>query len=133
MTELKAFQRDTVKYVFDRMYGRDPVHRFLVADEVGLGKTLVARGVIAKVIDHQRAGGVKRIDIVYICSSADIAQQNIAKLNVTGQQVYSRATRLTKLAGDLHELKGGDVNLVSLTPGRASTSATQRARRTSAP
>ena len=117
MTELKAFQRDTVNYVFDRMYGPDPVHRFLVADEVGLGKTLVARGVIAKVIDYQRAAGVKRIDIVYICSSADIAQQNVAKLNVTGQKVYSRATRLTKLAGDLHELKGGDVNLVSLTPG----------------
>jgi len=30
----------------------DKVHRFLVADEVGLGKTLVARGLIAKVIDH---------------------------------------------------------------------------------
>ena len=32
----------------------DLVHRFLVADEVGLGKTLVARGVIAKAIDHLR-------------------------------------------------------------------------------
>ncbi len=114
---LKAFQVDTVEYVFERMYGKDPVHRFLVADEVGLGKTLVARGLIAKAIDYQRAAGVKRIDIVYICSSADIAQQNIAKLNVTGQKVFSRATRLTKLAGDLHELKSGDVNLISLTPG----------------
>ena len=114
---LKAFQVDTVEYVFERMYGKDPVHKFLVADEVGLGKTLVARGVIAKVIDYQRAAGVKRIDVVYICSSADIAQQNVAKLNVTGQKVFSRATRLTKLAGDLHELKSGDVNLISLTPG----------------
>ena len=111
MEGLKAFQVDTVEYVFERMYGKDPVHKFLVADEVGLGKTLVARGLIAKVIDYQRAAGVKRIDIVYICSSADIAQQNVAKLNVTGQKVFSRATRLTKLAGDLHELKSGDVNL----------------------
>ena len=117
MEGLKAFQVDTVEYVFERMYGKDPVHKFLVADEVGLGKTLVARGVIAKVIDFQRAAGVKRIDIVYICSSADIAQQNVAKLNVTGQKVFSRSTRLTKLAGDLHELKSGDVNLISLTPG----------------
>jgi hypothetical protein len=114
---LKAFQKDTVEYVFDRMYGKDPVHRFLVADEVGLGKTLVARGLVAKVIDYQRAAGVKRIDVIYICSNADIAQQNIGKLNVTGQKVFSRATRLTKLAADLHELKSGDVNLVSLTPG----------------
>ena len=118
MEGLKSFQRDTVEYVFRRMYlDKEPAHRFLVADEVGLGKTLVARGLIAKVIDYQRAAGVKRIDVVYICSSADIAQQNIAKLNVTGQKVFSRATRLTKLAGDLHELKSGDVNLISLTPG----------------
>jgi hypothetical protein len=87
---LKAFQVDTVEYVFERMYGKDPVHKFLVADEVGLGKTLVARGMIAKVIDYQRAAGVKRIDIVYICSSADIAQQNVAKLNVTGQKVFTK-------------------------------------------
>ena len=41
---LKAFQRRTVDYVFDRLYGTDdPVRQFLVADEVGLGKTMVAR------------------------------------------------------------------------------------------
>ena len=50
---LKDFQRDTVDYVFRRLYLDDAcVRRFLVADEVGLGKTLVARGVIAKAIDH---------------------------------------------------------------------------------
>ena len=49
---LKDFQRATVDYVFDRFYGPDPTRRFLVADEVGLGKTLVARGVIARTIDH---------------------------------------------------------------------------------
>ena len=43
----------------------------------------------------------------------DIAQQNVAKLNVTERKVFSRATRLTKLAGDLHELKSGDVNLAA--------------------
>ena len=53
MTQLKDFQRDTVDYVFDRLYGADDaVRRFLVADEVGLGKTLVARGVIAMALEH---------------------------------------------------------------------------------
>ena len=41
---LKDFQRRTVERVFDRLYRDDtPSRRFLVADEVGLGKTMVAR------------------------------------------------------------------------------------------
>ena len=44
LEQLKDFQRETVEVVFDRMYIDQPVtRRFLVADEVGLGKTLVAR------------------------------------------------------------------------------------------
>ena len=50
---LKGFQRDTVDYAFERLYkAPDSTRRFLVADEVGLGKTLVARGVIARAIDY---------------------------------------------------------------------------------
>lgn len=48
MEKLKAFQRATVKRI-DRVY-RDREHpqkRVLVADEVGLGKTLIAKGVIS--------------------------------------------------------------------------------------
>ena len=44
---LKDFQRTTVDYVFKRLYGDVSTSRFLIADEVGLGKTLVARGIIA--------------------------------------------------------------------------------------
>ena len=76
---LKDFQRDTVEYVFRRMYtDEEPTGRFLVADEVGLGKTLVARGVIARAIDHLW-DRVDRIDVVYICSNAEIARQKIAQ------------------------------------------------------
>jgi len=40
---LKDFQRDSVDYVFRRMYlDRQPARRFLIADEVGLGKTIEA-------------------------------------------------------------------------------------------
>ena len=117
LADLKEFQKDTVDYVFRRMY-EDPdlVHRFLVADEVGLGKTLVARGVIAKAIDHLRVQGVKRIDVIYICSNADIAQQNIRKLNVTGQAGFDLATRITLLPTQLRQLKAGEINFVSFTP-----------------
>jgi hypothetical protein len=62
--ELKDFQRATVDYVISRLYDpATPTRRFLVADEVGLGKTLVARGIVAEVIDRLW-DTTKRIDIV---------------------------------------------------------------------
>ena len=88
LSRLKDFQRTTVDYVFDRLYGNEhPVDRFLVADEVGLGKTLVARGLIARTIDHLWEH-VDRIDIVYICSNAAIARQNVSRLNPTLQEDF---------------------------------------------
>ena len=95
---LKDFQRNTVEYVFRRMYlDDDRAYRFLVADEVGLGKTLVARGLIAKTIDHLWNED-RRIDIIYVCSNAEIARQNIARLNVLGEQKFSFATTFEKFA-----------------------------------
>ena len=79
---LMDFQRKTVDRVHERFWGpEDPTRRFLVADEVGLGKTLVARGVIANAIDHLW-DDVDRIDVVYICSNGQIARQNLPKLRV---------------------------------------------------
>ena len=72
---LKDFQVQTVDYVLRRLYDDpEPTDRFLVADEVGMGKTLVARGVISGAIDRlERDPTINRIDIIYICSNADIA------------------------------------------------------------
>jgi hypothetical protein len=112
---LKDFQRATVDYVFDRFYGPDPTRRFLVADEVGLGKTLVARGVIARTIDHLW-DEVPRIDVIYICSNADIARQNIDRLRIPGCEEAAQATRLTLLPLQMHDLRRHRVNFVALTP-----------------
>lgn len=117
LSDLKAFQRKTARYAFDRMYGDDPTPRFLVADEVGLGKTLVARGVIAQMIDEHDALGDDRIDIVYICSNAAIAAQNLRKLNVVGDDAVTRADRLTMLTSELASLHRKPVNLIAVTPG----------------
>jgi hypothetical protein len=119
---LKRFQRSTVEYVFKRLYlDSDAALRFLVADEVGLGKTLVARGVIAKAIKHLRKtlGEDHRIDIVYICSNASIARQNVRKLNVAGGNGFELTSRITLLPIQLSSLNNSPnkINFVSFTPG----------------
>ena len=100
-TELRLsdFQRATAKHAFRRLYrDHDSSRRFLVADETGLGKTHVAQETIAQTLKHlQGVDHVRRIDIVYVCSNADIAAQNIRKLDVTDSQSPSFATRLSLL------------------------------------
>ncbi len=116
---LKDFQRRTVDYVFQRLYLGDEhacTDRFLIADEVGLGKTLVARGVIARAVDHLWKD-IDRIDVVYICSNQDIARQNIDRLNIDPDQGFQLATRATLMPIEIKQLKGNKLNFVSLTPG----------------
>ena len=114
---LKDFQRRSAEYVFHRFYtDLDATDRFLVADEVGLGKTLVARGVIALAIEHLR-DKVDRIDIIYICSNISIASQNIHRLNVSGVQEFVKPTRLALLPMHISGIRKNCINYVSLTPG----------------
>ena len=133
LAPLKVFQRRTVDYVFHRLYGQnDPVRQFLVADEVGLGKTMVARGVIARMIEHLW-DSTKRIDILYICSNQAIAAQNLNRLNVLGRRELALPTRMTLVPLQLRDQAGLDankVNFISLTPGttfdlRSATGVTQ--------
>lgn len=119
---LKPFQRTTVDYVFRRFFADQHATRnFLVADEVGLGKTMVARGVIAKTIEALQEH-VNRIDIIYICSNQAIAEQNLKSLNVIGAGARLMNTRLTLLPLEMERKSGiakQAINLISLTPGTA--------------
>ncbi|NCT90976.1 helicase [Cellulomonas sp. APG4] len=117
MSGLKDFQRATVEHVVRRLWtDEEPTKRFLVADEVGLGKTLVAKGVIAATVDHLW-DKVERIDIVYICSNQQIAQQNLSRLNVVDGQKLDHADRLTMLPTVIKQLNSRRINIVSFTPG----------------
>ncbi len=118
LSTLKDFQRSTVEYVFDRMYGEQGADRFLVADEVGLGKTLVAKGIVAKIVDALSHKPDHRIDIVYLCANRDIARQNIDRLNLFGSERVSQASRLTLLPLHLKQLRDGP-NFIAFTPATA--------------
>ena len=79
---LKDFQRKTVDYAMEQFrIGRS---RFLIADEVGLGKTIVAKGIIARLFEQSVLNGnSKRFNVVYVCSNQAIAKANVGKLNFT--------------------------------------------------
>ncbi|MEO9329057.1 helicase [Gordonia aurantiaca] len=121
---LTGFQRSTVEHVMAQFYRPGSSGRFLVADETGLGKSLVARGVIARTIERlqtERRRG--QITIVYVCSNSDVAAQNLARLDVTGgrhRQIPSRLSLLATHTREMHpdlDIDGMKVNLVSFTPG----------------
>lgn len=116
LARLKDFQRATVDHVHRRLWtDAEPTRRFLVADEVGLGKTMVARGVIARAVDHLW-DREERIDVVYICSNSQIARQNLRRLNIGGFSV-DHADRLTLLPTVIEDLKARRINFISFTPG----------------
>ena len=80
MAQLKDFQCATVERI-DELF-RHGQKRVLVADEVGLGKTLIARGAITKTAINHYENNDDIFKIVYICSNQVIANQNIRKLDV---------------------------------------------------
>ena len=75
------FQAATAKRVLE-VY-KSGHRRVLIADEVGLGKTFVARKVVELVREwHKTELQDDFFKVVYICSNANIADQNIEKLKV---------------------------------------------------
>lgn len=83
MSGLKDFQRATVNRI-EGLY-RAGQMRVLVSDEVGLGKTLIARGTVAKLAKMQKEQGDNLVKVVYICSNASIAEQNLNKLRISSE------------------------------------------------
>ena len=83
MSGLKDFQQATVNRIAE-LY-RNGQMRVLVSDEVGLGKTLIARGTVAKLANIRKSEGDKLVKVVYICSNIAIADQNLNKLRISSE------------------------------------------------
>lgn len=93
-SSLKDFQHQTVLSVM-RSFNSVEDQRILVADEVGLGKTIVAKGVIASML-RQRLGdmgsGKKNLPlrVTYICSNLTLAKENSKKLAIFSSEEHSK-------------------------------------------
>lgn len=115
--ELKDFQKATVEHVFKKLY-REGHSRHLVADEVGLGKTKVAKGLIAKALsEHLKGKDSKRpFKVIYICSNQALVLKNLKDLNVLRDSEFidTNKNRLVFMA--FKEKNNNIFQLSSLTP-----------------
>ncbi len=110
---LKDFQRETVDVIFERLF-RNGQQRMLVADEVGLGKTIVAKGVIARRIQDKIESGdsnAAESDRTSARIRSSPRERRQAR-HLPRQRSHDRfASRLTYLA---FEPEGGDQGILRL-------------------
>lgn len=122
MGGLKDFQRATVERIAELYRGN--INRVLVSDEVGLGKTLIARGTIAKFAKLRREEGDDLVKVVYVCSNSAIAEQNLNKLKIsdelTTENISDSRLSMQHLKIALQEsdpdIKNNYIQLIPLTP-----------------
>ena len=88
--KLARFQEEAVNHIVDRLRDHKSSRRMLLADEVGLGKTLVAQGVIQALLKGRR----RPLTVIYLCSNAEIAEQNRKKLDPDSRKPIGRVTEL---------------------------------------
>lgn len=110
---LAEFQSEAVKRIVERFNDPQGSRRFLLADEVGLGKTRVAAGVI------QAMSKRKAFTVVYVCSNSEIAEQNRDKLAPGAKS--AAVNRLPLLATESQKIdqarRDGELQVFSFTPG----------------
>lgn len=113
MTELAEFQKRTVEVALGQLEAPGP-RRFLVADEVGLGKTVIARAVAAGLRKSRR-----RLNVMYLCPSLEIVGQNRLKfISLTGideKEYGAGEDRLALVPGDPPD-EGNGYRIFTFTP-----------------
>jgi len=118
ISEPKGFQRATAQAAMATVTAPEGPKRFLIADEVGLGKTVVARTVVAEMMKGKRTPLV----VFYFACNLNIARQNRAKLleildtEDDQNSAASPADRLTLAAHSAKRPRHERLHLYTLTP-----------------
>ncbi|MBN8215716.1 MAG: hypothetical protein J0L75_03700 [Spirochaetes bacterium] len=107
------FQESTAIWATKKLISRRKfVNRFLVADEVGLGKTTVAREVIKRIKKLEKEQGKP---VIYVASSLDICAQNRTKLGLDDGDLKKKVDRICLFWSKIKSRKLPP--LICLTPG----------------
>ena len=85
MSKAKDFQQATAERIIEIFNSGQK--RVLLSDEVGLGKTIMARTVVemAKALPGIKDDGIYRV--VYVCSNQNIIQQNTRNLGIPQEDI----------------------------------------------
>ena len=85
MSKAKDFQQATAERIIQIF--KSGQKRVLLSDEVGLGKTIMARTVVemAKSLPGVETDGIYRV--VYVCSNQNIIQQNTRNLGIPKEDI----------------------------------------------
>lgn len=124
--KLKDFQKATVEHIVN-IFKSKKQRRVLLSDEVGLGKTIVSKGVIQAVGELSDEYGIwddNTYRVVYICSNANIVKQNTENLgiedvmNIDESRLSMQHFIVAKKIKELQKSKKSKPRiLIPLTPG----------------
>lgn len=110
----KPFQKATVAAASEALAGANPFRRFLVADEVGLGKTVVARDTL-EALSHK----ARKFTVYYISSGHKVADQNKSELlRFLNEEAADAALSKIDRVGliPFEEKRTGSLRLYAFTP-----------------
>ncbi|CAO4146368.1 helicase [Methylorubrum aminovorans] len=115
-TRLKPFQAATVDAACATLQHASGPRRFLVADEVGLGKTVVAREIVRRLAEGKRR---RPLTVFYVTNGQRVGTQNRGRLidflpESERMQAISRADRIGLIP--MTDRPAASVALYALTP-----------------
>lgn len=119
----KDFQRYSSDAIYKNLFGNHSKNdHFLLADEVGLGKTVITKQVISRLYDNNSKN---RIYVYYVCNNLTLADQNRKRL-IPGtlkrlhdnweEQFLVKADRLSLLHLEPEKDENKRLRIISLTP-----------------
>ncbi len=119
----KDFQKYSADAIYENLFGKNRSgDYFLLADEVGLGKTVITKNLVKRLIDNRKD---RKIHVYYVCNNLTLAGQNRERLvpeelknrhHDWDEKFLVKADRLSLLHGMSDDHEESRLKIYSLTP-----------------